>query len=42
MIKDVVVHNGLLGIVTGTFVCMVADSEKARCGFPLEMPIHAA
>jgi hypothetical protein len=22
MIKDVVVHNGLLGIPTGTFVCM--------------------
>jgi len=30
MIKDVVVHHGLLGNATGTFVCMVAYSEKAR------------
>jgi hypothetical protein len=27
MIKDVVVHNGLLRIATGTFVCMVGHSE---------------
>ena len=27
MIKDVVGQNGLLGIATWTFVCMVADSE---------------
>ena len=28
MIKDVVIHNGLLRIATGTFVCMV-HSENA-------------
>jgi hypothetical protein len=28
MIKDVVIHNGLLRIATGTFVCMVVYSEK--------------
>jgi hypothetical protein len=26
MTKDVVVQNGLLGIATGTFVCIVGDS----------------
>src|SRR5215469_9056718 len=26
MIKDVVVRNGLLGVATGTFVCMVGNS----------------
>jgi hypothetical protein len=28
MIKDVVVQNGLLGIATGTFVCMVGIPDK--------------
>jgi hypothetical protein len=32
MIKDVVVQNGLLGIATGTFVCMVAIPEVEVCG----------
>jgi hypothetical protein len=32
MIKDVVIHNGLLRIATGTFVCMVAHSYKAQIG----------
>jgi hypothetical protein len=27
MITDVVVHNGLEGVATGTFVCMVAYTE---------------
>ena len=35
MIKDVVVHNGF-GISTGTFVCVVRDSDSgpaaANCG----------
>jgi len=30
MIKDVVIHNGLLRIATGTFVCMVGHSYKAQ------------
>ena len=43
MIKDVVVQNGLLGIATGTRVCMVGDStigqitvleEDRRAGLP--------
>jgi hypothetical protein len=32
MIKDVVIHNGLLRIATGTFVCMVGHSENGRGG----------
>ena len=30
MIKDVVVHNGLLRIATGTFVCMVGHSSRGQ------------
>jgi hypothetical protein len=30
MIKDVVIHSGLLRIATGTFVCMVRLSENGR------------
>jgi hypothetical protein len=33
MIKDVVVHDGLLGIGTVTFACMVGDSYKALLRF---------
>jgi len=40
MIKDVVDHNGLLGIATGTFVCMVGHSEKAGSDFSMKMLIH--
>jgi hypothetical protein len=29
MIKDVVIHNRLLRIATGTFVCMVGYSSRA-------------
>jgi ABC-type nitrate/sulfonate/bicarbonate transport system ATPase subunit len=35
MIKDVVIHNGLLRIATGTFVCMVGDSERGQSAFLL-------
>jgi len=37
MIKDVVIHNGLLRIATGTFVCKVAHSENASRGIFLEI-----
>jgi hypothetical protein len=33
MINDVVIHNGLLRIATGTFVCMVGHSEKRVSGW---------
>jgi hypothetical protein len=33
MIKDVVVQNGLLGIATGTFVCMVGDPYRGPARF---------
>jgi hypothetical protein len=33
MIKDVVVHNGLLRIATGTFVCMVGHSDRGEGTF---------
>jgi hypothetical protein len=32
MIKDVVIHNGLLRIATGAFVPMVRHSENGRDG----------
>jgi hypothetical protein len=38
MTKDVVVQNGLLRIATGTFVCMVGDSERGRSGSSREVP----
>jgi hypothetical protein len=41
MIKDVVIHNGLLRIATGTFVCMVRDSEKARVDFLAIDPVKS-
>jgi hypothetical protein len=40
MIKDVVIHNGLLRIATGTFVCMVGHTYKASLMTQAQRPRH--
>jgi hypothetical protein len=43
MIKDVVIHNGLLSIATGVFVCMGGNSERGlRDGGRLKVAIPDA
>jgi hypothetical protein len=32
MIKDVVIHNGLLRIAAGTFVCMAGNPYEVESG----------